>query len=68
MAQALEVHPQTVKKWGIHGMLRRHAYTDKPECLYEPPGKNAPRKAQGLKLSQRMPFMPECSQEVQCEA
>jgi len=68
MAQALAVHPKTVKTWAAYGMLRSHAYTDKPECLYEPPGKDAPRKAQGFKLSQRMPLMPECSQEVQCEA
>ncbi|HET8666398.1 MAG TPA: recombinase family protein [Terriglobales bacterium] len=71
IAHALAVHPKTVKTWAAHGMLRAHPYTDKPECLYEPPGKNAPRKAQGMKLSQRMPpdqFMPECFEEVQCEA
>ncbi len=67
-AQVLDVHPQTVKIWAAHGMLRRHAYTDKPEHLYEPPGKDAPSKAQGLKLSQRIPLMPERLKEVQCEA
>lgn len=68
MAQALKVHPKTVKTWASHGMLHRHAYTDKLDCLYQPTGKNAPRKAQGMKLSQRTPFMSECSEEVQCEA
>lgn len=68
IAQALAVHPKTVKTWATYGMLRRHPYTDKPECLYEPPGKEAPRKAQGFKLSQRMPLMPERFNEVQCEA
>jgi hypothetical protein len=68
MARALAVDPQNVKIWATHGMLHRHAYTDKPECLYEPTGKNATRKTQGVKLSQRMPFMPDCSYEVQCEA
>jgi hypothetical protein len=71
IAHALAVHPKTVKTWAAHRMLRARAYTDKPECLYEPPGKDAPRKAQGMKLSQRMPpdqFMPECFEEVQCEA
>ena len=57
-----------MKTWAAYGMLRSHAYTAKPECPYEPPGKDAPRKAQGLKLSQRKPIMPECPKEVQCEA
>ena len=71
IAQVLAVHPKTVKNWAAHGMLRTHAYSDKPECLYEPPGEDAPRKAQGMKLSQRKPldqFMPERLVEVQYEA
>jgi DNA invertase Pin-like site-specific DNA recombinase len=71
MATTLSVNPKTVKIWAAHGLLRAHAYTDKPEHLYEPPGTDAPRKAQGRKLAMRrrpMAVMPECSKEVQCEA
>ena len=71
MAGALFVNPKTVKIWAAHGLLRAHAYTDKPEHLYEPPGGDAPRKAQGMKLSSRRlvsSVMPECSNEVQYEA
>jgi DNA invertase Pin-like site-specific DNA recombinase len=70
IAQALAVHPKTVKTWAVHGLVRRHAYSDKPECLYESPGQDTPRKAQGTKLSQRMQpdkFVPQCFEEVQCE-
>jgi hypothetical protein len=71
MAGTLSVNPKTVKIWAAYGLLRAHAYTDKPEYLYEPPGRDAPRKAQGMKLSSRRlvsSVMPECSNEVQYEA
>jgi len=71
MASVLSVHPQTVKVWTAHGLLKAHAYTDKPEHLYEPVGPGMPRKAQGVKLSLRRPaasVLPQCSKEVQCEA
>jgi hypothetical protein len=71
MAKVLSVNPTTVKIWAAHGLLKAHAYTDKPECLYEPPGVDMPRKAQGTKLLLRRPaasIMPERSKEVQCEA
>jgi DNA invertase Pin-like site-specific DNA recombinase len=71
MASALAVHPSTVKTWATHGLLRAHAYTDKPEYLYEPPGQDRPEKAQGIKLSLRrsaVSVLSECSKEVQCEA
>jgi len=71
IAQVLAVHPKTVKTWAVHGLVRQHAYSDKPECLYESPGEDAPRKAQGLRLSQRIlsdKFVPQCLEEVQCEA
>jgi hypothetical protein len=70
MAGVLSVNPKTVKIWTAHGLIKAYAYTDKPEHLYEPPA-DMPRKAQGTKLSLRRPaasVMPECSQEVQCEA
>jgi hypothetical protein len=71
MASILSVNPKTVKTWTAHGLLKAHAYTDKPEHLYEPVGPNMPRKAQGIKLCLRQPavsLIPQCSKEVQCEA
>ena len=71
MAVALSVNPKTVKIWAAHGLVIAYAYTDKPEYLYKPSGSNAPRKAQGRKLSMRrpiVPVVPERSKEVQCEA
>jgi DNA invertase Pin-like site-specific DNA recombinase len=71
MARARGVHPETVKTWHAQGLLRAHAYTGKPEWLYEPAGENAPRKAQGVKLSKRTPpgeILPLRPKEVQCEA
>lgn len=71
MASVLSVNPKTVKIWAAHGLLKAHAYTDKPEHLYEPVGPNMPKKAQGLKLCLRVPtapLLPQCLKEVQCEA
>lgn len=70
-AAALNVNPKTVKIWAGYGLLKAHAYTDKPEQLYEPVGPDMPKKAQGTKLSLRRlaaSLVPECSKEVQCEA
>ncbi len=71
MATLLGTCTDTVKQWGRHGLLRRHAYTDKSEYLYEHPGDNPPTKSLGSKLSQRRRFpavTPIRSKEVQCEA
>lgn len=53
MADALQVTTHTVKIWLRRGLLRGHAYSDKNECLYEPPGDRAPGKKPGVRLSQR---------------
>lgn len=53
MAQILGIHPQRVNIWKRSGLIRSHAYNDKNDCLYEHPGENPPRKAQGVKLSKR---------------
>jgi hypothetical protein len=53
IAQALGVARTTIRIWRVHGLLRGHAYNDKGDYLYDPPGKDAPKKAQGLKLSRR---------------
>lgn len=71
MAQALGIHPQRVKIWNRHGLIRGHAYNGKNDCLYEHPGENPPRKAQGVKFSKRVPanlVVAQCAKEVQCEA
>jgi hypothetical protein len=71
MATFLGTSTETVKKWGHYGLLQRHAYNDKHECLYEHPGDNPPIKSQGERLLERRRFpevTPIRSQEVQCEA
>jgi DNA invertase Pin-like site-specific DNA recombinase len=52
-AAAFDVSPDRLKIWLRHGLVCGHAYNDKNECLYEPPGDNPPRKAMGVKLSSR---------------
>lgn len=47
MAERLGVTSQTVRTWARHGLLRAHPYTDRGQCLYEPPGENPPTKKQG---------------------
>ena len=71
MAAILSITPQCVKIWNRHGVIRGHAYNDKNDCLYEHPGDNPPRKAQGVKLSLRRltsEVAPARTKEVQCEA
>ncbi len=70
MANALQISPCCVKIWNRHGLLHGHAYSDKNECLYEAPGPDSPRKAQGTKLSRRRPdpyVVSHAAKEVQCE-
>ena len=71
MAMLLGITPQWVKIWNRHGLLRSHACNDRNDYLYEHPGDNPPRKAQGVKLSQRRlasKVVSQRTQEVQCEA
>jgi DNA invertase Pin-like site-specific DNA recombinase len=70
MADRLKVSADTVKIWGRHGLLSRHRCNDKGECLYEPPGPNAPLKMQGRRLSDRQsgPVPSDQTNEVQYEA
>ena len=70
MADALHISPTHVKIWNRHGLIRGHAYNGKNECLFEPPGDDAPRKAQGTKLSLRCPdpnVVSDPTKEVQFE-
>lgn len=53
MAVLLAVHPDTIKAWHHHGVLRGVRFNDKGEYLYEHPGQDLPRKCLGSKLSRR---------------
>ncbi len=70
IAGCLKVSAATVKVWAQHGLLPRDVYNDKGECLYEPPGPNAPIKMQGRRLSdRRFPnLLSDQTNEVQYEA
>lgn len=71
MAQVLGIHPQRVKIWNRHGLIRGHPYNGKNDCLYEHPGDDPPRKAQGVRFSKRVSpnlVATQCAKEVQCEA
>ena len=71
VAQALGISTATVKHWRRAGLLRAHAYNDKHQYLYEPPGPDAPARYAWKGLSRwdrehRSTSHP--SNEVQCEA
>ena len=71
IAKALGICTSTVNDWRRSGLLKAHAYNDKHECLYEPLGKAAPRKLQGIKRSDPRRFSqlpPDGAKEVQDEA
>ncbi len=55
VATQLGVCTSTVKAWRQHGLLRAHTYNDKGECLYEPPGKDAPVKGKHKLQRERTP-------------
>lgn len=71
MADRLRLTPIRVRIWRDHGLLRAYLVSDKNLFLYEDPGPDPPRKAQGTRLSER-PRFPENVmlglQEVQYEA
>ena len=71
IAQLLGITEQTVHRWWKHGLLLRHDYSDKGDCLYEHPGSHAPVKRPGLKLAERrraLDLDANPVEEVQCEA
>jgi DNA invertase Pin-like site-specific DNA recombinase len=71
MSVLLGIGPKCVIAWRNHGLLHGYPLNDRDDWLYEHPGPNPPRKAQGVKLAKRRLF-PEnvaCgSQEMQYEA
>ena len=71
IAQQLGIGTSSVKVWRRHGLLRAHAYNDKRECLYEPPGGEAPVKYKWKGLSSRKAkgkVVSQTKDEVQYEA
>jgi hypothetical protein len=44
LASALQISTATTKHWRRAGLLRAHAYNDKPQYLFEPPGADAPTR------------------------
>lgn len=46
LAARLAVRPDTIKRWHRAGLLAAHRYDDKGQCLFEPPGPEAPKKYQ----------------------
>lgn len=54
MAAKMKVTTKTIKQWRQAGLLVGHAYTDKPDYLYEMPmADTMPSKQQGRKLTTR---------------
>jgi len=71
IAAVLDLSTTRVKIWLRHGLLRAHAYNNSNACLYELPGSNPPRKAQGVRYSKRLSVKQVViarTEEVQCEA
>ncbi len=71
MSERLDIGPKCVITWRNHGLLRAYPVNDRDDWLYEDPGPNPPRKAQGVKLAKRRLLTENIvhgSQEVQYEA
>ena len=71
MSERLEINPHCVVAWRNHGLIRGYPVNDRDDWLYEDPGPNPPRKAQGVKLEKRRRLIKNIvcgSQEVQYEA
>jgi hypothetical protein len=70
MADRLRLSSVWVRAWREHGLLKAYSVNDKNISLYEDPGPDPPRKAQGVKLAERRRFpgnIVHGSQEVQYE-
>jgi DNA invertase Pin-like site-specific DNA recombinase len=71
IAKMLGVTPATIKVWRSVKLLRYHVYDDKGQCLFEPPGHDAPiRKTwKGIEAKKRLRrLVPDGTKEVQYEA
>jgi DNA invertase Pin-like site-specific DNA recombinase len=71
LAKRLGVCPDTIKVWRRAGLLRAHAYNDKGQHLFEPPGTDAPvrKKWKGIQdMKRRRKTAAHATQEEQYEA
>jgi len=72
IAKQLDVAPDTIKIWRRAGLLKAHAYNDKGQHLYEPPGDDAPIAGKHKGISEqkrrRRKLTTKPTKEVQCEA
>lgn len=72
IAERLGVTPSTIKNWRAAGLLKVHAYNDKRQFLYEPPGADAPVRYKHKGISEqkrrRRKLAANPTKEVQCEA
>ena len=71
LAKRLGVSPETIKIWRRAGLLTAHAYNDKGQHLFEPPGADAPvrKKWKGIADSKRRrKVAANATEEVQYEA
>jgi hypothetical protein len=53
MSARLDIGPKCVITWRNHGRLHGYPVNDRDDWLYEDPGTNPPRKAQGVRLAKR---------------
>jgi len=71
ISERLNVPSLRVRIWRQHGLLKAYPANDKDAWLYEDPGPDPPRRAQGVKLESRRRFDNIGAHglvEVQCEA
>jgi hypothetical protein len=71
VAQALGISTATAKQWRLAGLLQAHAYNDKPQYLYEPPGPDTPARYTWKGITRWKQLRRSASHpahEVQCEA
>lgn len=56
ISERLNVPPLRVRIWRQHGLLKAYPANDKDAWLYEDPGPDPPRRAQGVRFSKRRRF------------
>jgi DNA invertase Pin-like site-specific DNA recombinase len=53
IAEYMGVHTCTIRLWKKNGLLQAHPYNDKNQCLYPPPGPDAPIKWKHKKIAKK---------------
>lgn len=64
VSDRLNVAPRLVRIWRNAGLLSAHRVDDKDLWVYDDPGSDPPRKAQGVKLAERQRFRENCSRSA----